>query len=298
MNETALSGQPELLNVVLDHLPQGIVVVGPEYEVLAFNRTVDVLFNLSGGTFRIGEDFREIIKIWVNETGQDEAMRSTALARLAHREYFKVELSQWVRGEIRWVLLTHNPLPGGGFVRTFTDITEHKRLEEKLREISRIDSLTGLLNRHTFFESLAGEIERSKRYGRPLTLMSIDIDHFKLINDTFGHPAGDRVLREFAQALLSCMRKCDHLGRVGGEEFAVLLPEMSLAKAVEAANRILSMVRLLVVNESISGLQVKFTVIGVAETHGNSTFEQLVWRADEALYRAKREGRDCYKTME
>jgi diguanylate cyclase (GGDEF)-like protein len=295
-DKTIFAERSDVLDVVLDHVPQGIVVVGRDYRVLAFNRPVDALFKLPAGTFRIGGDFRDIINIWASETGQDEVMRASALARLDQRECFQFAFSQLLHGELRWVVLTHDPLPGGGFVRTFTDITEHKRLEEKLREISRIDSLTGLLNRRTFFESLADEFERSNRYGRPLTLMSIDIDHFKQINDTRGHPMGDKVLREFAHALLPCMRKNDHVGRVGGEEFAVILPEESLAQGVEAALRVLSMVRLLRVDDPTNGTPVKFTVsIGVAEIKENTTLEQLVSRADEALYQAKREGRDCYR---
>jgi diguanylate cyclase (GGDEF)-like protein len=293
-DKTIFAERSDVLDVVLDHVPQGIVVVGRDYRVLAYNRPVDALFKLPAGTFRIGGDFRDIINIWVSETGQDEAMRASALARLDQREGFQFAFSQSVHGELRWIVLTHGPLPGGGFVRTFTDITEYKRLEEKLREISRIDSLTGLLNRRTFFESLADEFERSNRYGRPLTLMSIDIDHFKQINDTHGHPMGDKVLREFAQALLPCMRKNDQVGRVGGEEFAVILPELPLAQGIEAALRVLSMVRLLRVAEPTNGTPVKFTVsIGVAAIKENTTLEQLVSRADEALYLAKREGRDC-----
>jgi diguanylate cyclase (GGDEF)-like protein len=295
-DKTIFAERSDVLEVVLDHVPQGIVVVGRDYRVLAFNRPVVALFKLPAGTFRVGGDFRDIINIWASETGQDEAMRASALARLGQREGFQFAFSQSLHGELRWIVLTHDPLPGGGFVRTFTDITEYKRLEEKLREISRIDSLTGLLNRRTFFESLADEFERSNRYGRPLTLMSIDIDHFKQINDTHGHPMGDKVLREFAQALLPCMRKNDHVGRVGGEEFAVILPEVALAQGVEAALRVLSMVRLLKVEEPANGTSVKFTVsIGVAEIKENTTLEQLVSRADEALYQAKREGRDCYR---
>jgi diguanylate cyclase (GGDEF)-like protein len=291
--------RPDLLNVVLDHIPQGIVVVGRDYQVLAFNRPMDALFKLPAGTFRTGRDFREIINIWANETGQDEVMRASALNRLALRDFFKFEFSQLVNGELRWIVLTHNPLPNGGFVRTFTDITENKELEEKLRTISRIDSLTGLLNRRTFFEFLTDEIERSSRYHRPLSLMSIDIDHFKRINDNYGHPMGDRVLREFAQVLSSCMRKNDHLARIGGDEFAVLLPETTLDQGVEAAKRLVSMVRMLSVDGPTSGLHVEFTVsIGIAKINDKTTSEQFVSRSDEALYLAKREGRDCYKALE
>jgi diguanylate cyclase (GGDEF)-like protein len=285
-----------VLDIVLDHVPQGIVVVGQGYRILAFNRSVETLFKLPAGTFRIGGDFREVIECWVAATEQDEAMRQSALARLNLREGFKFEFSQLVHGELRWILLTHDPLPEGGFVRTFTDITEHKKLEEQLRAMARTDSLTGLLNRRTFFECLADELERSCRYCRPLTLLSIDIDHFKQINDNYGHPTGDRVLRDFAQALSASLRQHDHVGRVGGEEFAVLLPEANLGQGIQAAERVLTMARGLRVNDPHGSAWINFTVsIGIAGNLRGSTLEQLVSRADEALYRAKREGRDCSK---
>jgi diguanylate cyclase (GGDEF)-like protein/PAS domain S-box-containing protein len=291
---TRFARRSEVLDLVLDHVPQGIVVVGQNYRVLAFNRPFDDLFSLPPGTFRVGGDFREVILAWVRATGQNEEMRARALARLDMREMFEVQLPQTVNGECRWVKLTHNPLPDGGFVRTFTDITEQKRLEEKLFELSRTDSLTELLNRRSFLDALAAEVERSHRYGRPLTLMSIDIDHFKQINDHYGHPVGDRVLRAFARALASSMRNNDLIGRLGGEEFAVLLLDSPLELGAEAAERVLAMARGLRVGESAAGPPVKFTVsIGLAEGNGTVTVEQLISRADKALYQAKGDGRDC-----
>jgi diguanylate cyclase (GGDEF)-like protein/PAS domain S-box-containing protein len=293
-DSTVFARRSAVLDLVLDHVPQGIVVVGQNYRILAFNRPFDDLFSLPPGTFRVGGDFREVILAWVRATGQDEEMRARALARLDMREMFEVQLPQMMNGERRWIKLTHNPLPDGGFVRTFTDITEQKRLEEKLFELSRTDSLTELLNRRTFLDALAAEVERSHRYCRTLTLMSIDIDHFKQINDNYGHPVGDLVLSAFAQALAGCMRKSDLVGRIGGEEFAVLLLDSPLAQANETAARVLSMARGLCVSDPASGLQVQFTVsIGLAECDETVTVEQLIFRADKALYQAKGDGRDC-----
>jgi diguanylate cyclase (GGDEF)-like protein len=293
-DNTIFARRSEVLDIVLDHIPQGVVVVGQNYRVLAFNRPFDDLFSLPPGTFRVGGDFREVIRAWARATGQDEEMRARALARLDMREVFEVQLPQMVHGERRWIKLTHNPLPDGGFVRTFTDITEQKRLEEKLFELSRTDSLTELLNRRTFLDALAAEVERSRRYRRTLTLMSIDIDHFKQINDSYGHPVGDLVLGAFARALTSCMRKSDLIGRMGGEEFAVLLLDSPLNQAAETAGRVLSMARGLRVGDPASGLQVQLTVsIGLAECNETVTVEQLIFRADKALYLAKGDGRDC-----
>jgi len=294
-DKSIFAQRSEVLDTVLDHVPQGIVVVGPDYRLLAFNKPILPLFRLPEGTFTIGSDFRDMINAWVRETGQDEAMRVRALAELDLPEPFTFELEQVVHGETRWVVLTHDPLPGGGFVRTFTDITEHKRLEAKLLKLSRTDALTGLLNRRTFFEAAEEEVVRAQRYERPLSFMSLDLDHFKRINDNYGHPTGDRVLQVFAQSLTTCLRQHDYIARIGGEEFAVLLPEQSLEQAAETASRVLAMVHNLALNDP-GGHDIGFTVsIGVAEMLPGMTLEQLVSRVDKALYRAKGDGRACYR---
>jgi diguanylate cyclase (GGDEF)-like protein len=287
----------DVLGIVLDHIPQGVVVVDRDYRVLAFNRPVVELFLLPTGTFAVGCDFREVIGTWARETGQDEAMRERALAELDLQRHFEFQFPQRVAGETRWMVLTHDPLPDGGFVRTFTDITIQKRLEEKLLEMSRTDPLTGLLNHQAFYETVSVEIERKSRYRRPLTLMYLDIDHFKEINDRFGHPAGDRVLWSFARILAQSTRKGDAIGRVGGEEFAVLLPEAAMLAGVEAAARILDAVRGMSVLIPGRHDAITFTVsAGLAESDASMTVDQLVSAADAALYQAKSDGRNCFRS--
>lgn len=287
----------DVLGIVLDHIPQGVVVVDRQYRVLAYNRPVDDLFRLPAGAFAVGCDFREVIGIWARETGQDEAMRGRALAELDLRRHFEFQFPQQIAGETRWMVLTHDPLPDGGFVRTFTDITLQKRLEEKLLEMSRTDPLTGLLNHQAFYQTVSDEIERKSRYRRPLTLMYLDIDHFKEINDRFGHPAGDRVLWSFARILAQNTRKGDAIGRVGGEEFAVLLPEAGMPAGAEAAARILDAVRVLSVSAPGQRDAITFTIsAGLAESDASMTVDQLVSAADAALYRAKSDGRNCFRS--
>lgn len=134
-DQATFAQRSDVLDIVLDHVPQGIVVIGPDYRLLAFNKPILRLFQLSEGAFRVGRDFREIIDTWVRETGQDEAMRMRPRAELDLREPFTFELEQQVRGETRWVVLTHDPLPGGGCVRTFTDITENLRGQGRITPI-------------------------------------------------------------------------------------------------------------------------------------------------------------------
>jgi diguanylate cyclase (GGDEF)-like protein/PAS domain S-box-containing protein len=301
--DQALFANPStVLEVVLEHIPQGIAVVGTDYRILAFNRVVEPLTGLAPGTYVIGGDFREVIKTWVQQTGQSEAMHRQVLAELDRQDPFEVQFSQQINGELCWIQLSHTPLtqdgplPGGGFVRTFTDITEQKRSEARLLELSRTDSLTGLLNHQTFYQTALAEIQKALRYRRPLSLMVLDLDHFKQVNDQFGHLMGDQILATFAQTLIQSIRSGDLVGRVGGEEFAVLLPETQLLQTQEVAERILSMVRKLTLAAEGSHEVVHLSVsIGVAEYREPMTLEQFVSRADEAMYQAKLSGRDCYQ---
>ncbi|MBC7292566.1 MAG: GGDEF domain-containing protein, partial [Thermoleophilia bacterium] len=118
------------------------------------------------------------------------------------------------------------------------DITEKVRLLEQARELANHDDLTGLANRRHFLGLAVRELERSRRYGSALSLIFFDVDHFKEINDTFGHRAGDLVLQKLALVCRSALRQSDILGRLGGEEFAVLLPETALEEAAEVAERL------------------------------------------------------------
>ncbi|GEM_PF-691099 len=168
---------------------------------------------------------------------------------------------------------------------------EQARVLEQNRELERLsstDSLTGLFNRRQFNRQLAHEIERAHRYGTPLSLMILDLDHFKDINDRFGHPTGDEVLRAFGAFLREHSRASDLVARWGGEEFALLLPQTGLKDARLLADSLRGRLSLASFPEGI-----EFTVsIGVAGLDADSDADTLVRRTDRALYRAKRAGRD------
>ncbi len=129
---TPAAASAELLHIVLEHLVQGLAVIGPDFRLLACNQRFEQIFRLPAGTFRIGRDFRDILRIWAECTGQDQAMLTRALRELESPEPFEFEFAQWIHGDRRWCLLTHSPLPDGGCVRTFTDITERKRISSEL----------------------------------------------------------------------------------------------------------------------------------------------------------------------
>ncbi|HNB90249.1 MAG TPA: diguanylate cyclase [Plasticicumulans sp.] len=180
-----------------------------------------------------------------------------------------------------------------GHIAYVQDITGRKQLELELRRLATTDSLTGILNRGSFLDRTAEEIARARRYGRPLSLIVLDLDDFKTINDRFGHPVGDQCLRAFAETGTACLRRADRLGRLGGEEFAALLPETGLPAALGAAERIREHVQRLRVPLG-DGLDTGFTVsagVTLLSDHHQS-IEQLLAAADRALYRAKAEGRN------
>jgi diguanylate cyclase (GGDEF)-like protein len=162
---------------------------------------------------------------------------------------------------------------------------ERKRVVEKLAELSVTDELTGLANRRHLMRKLEEEARRSARTGRPFALLMIDLDHFKDVNDRHGHQIGDHVLKQCAAVLLENLRRTDFVGRYGGEEFCVMLPEASAEGATHVAEKL---------RQAVDGLSspVPTISVGVALSQGCSSVEEVVRRADEALYRAKEAGRN------
>ena len=190
-----------------------------------------------------------------------------------------------------------NELYDPAYCMIVRDISDKREASESQRKATFCDYLTGLANRRAFFEAAELELERRKQSTRPTAMIMIDADHFKAINDRFGHPAGDAVLRHLAVALSAVFRSVDVVARVGGEEFAVLLPSTELAAAAAAAERLRKLIDatpLMVDGESIS-----YTVsAGVAAMDDSVRgLDDLMKRADQALYVAKARGRnrvDCW----
>jgi diguanylate cyclase (GGDEF)-like protein/PAS domain S-box-containing protein len=172
------------------------------------------------------------------------------------------------------------------------DVTKQKKLEEQLRELATRDSLTGAANRRHFVELAQRERERSLRSKSPLALCLIDADKFKLINDEHGHVVGDHALMALARSARAALRAADVLGRLGGEEFAILLPDTELSGALVVAER----VRATVANSSVQdseGRRIGLTIsVGVAQMQADESLESLLKRADLALYAAKDRGRN------
>ncbi len=172
----------------------------------------------------------------------------------------------------------------------------HQELEEKNRELNRLsmtDKLTGLLNRHAIEPIIDHEVGRHKRSNHPVSLLIVDLDHFKQINDTYGHAAGDSVLKAVATALAAVTRSSDSLARWGGEEFLMVAGDTRILKATAMAEKI---------RQTIAGLDIDdipiTASIGVAEFNTEETFHQWYERCDKALYQAKSSGRNCVKVAQ
>ena len=180
-----------------------------------------------------------------------------------------------------------------GFSLVLRDISDRRDAHEQRRRASETDHLTGLANRRVFFEAGRREIERFRRAPRPLALLVLDADHFKRINDQHGHAAGDAVLRQLAGVMLRSLRQVDVPARIGGEEFAVLLPSTGLEGARLVAERLRRTMAADTVTRA-DGTVIRYTVsIGLALMQaGIAGLEELLERADRALYAAKAAGRD------
>lgn len=201
------------------------------------------------------------------------------------------------QGHTLWTLLTYSSLKDETgnilqFLVQVQDITEYKSLQEKLQAQANHDFLTGLPNRRHFMDKASTEVARSNRYGGSLSLLMIDIDYFKRINDNYGHQAGDIVLQRFSQQCKAQLRDIDLLCRHGGEEFAVLLPETGLEQALEVAERL----RACAASSEIklgNGPSIHLTIsIGVAVASREASLQQLLVQTDAALYSAKQSGRN------
>jgi diguanylate cyclase (GGDEF)-like protein len=206
------------------------------------------------------------------------------------------------RKVLNWIVLTSVlaffAVMGGYISRLRRNLTDSKeRLEAALVRIENMaghDELTGVFNRRTLVEVLKQQKYRVDRYGKTFSVLIVDIDHFKRINDSHGHHAGDVVLRSFAHAAASSLRDTDVFGRYGGEEFMVIVEQTPLDRSNVVAGRICELARELVFDELASGLHISVS-IGGAEYLPREEWQETVNRADQALYRAKQSGRDRFE---
>lgn len=175
------------------------------------------------------------------------------------------------------------------------DISERKAMEDELRLLSTHDDLTGSYNRRYFIGEVEREMERARRYGTALSLLVLDIDLFKTVNDTFGHPTGDTVLQQFAALCRNTLRKSDVFARMGGEEFAALMPETDRSRAAQFCERLRARVEGSIFHdeEKVNAVRITVSIGATTLQQDDRDFGHLYARTDNALYLAKSAGRNC-----
>ena len=309
----------ELLAAVLDTTPSGIVALRAyrdgtgEVErlvVISANRKAAAMVGRSENQV-LDHEARAALPFLA-----DPSIWARCLAVLGTRVPDRIETGWQLGDRTVWLQLAVAPF-GDGLVLTVSDITDlvaanrslqnraatltleigqRDERERELRRLAETDPLTALLNRRSFMEKAHAAIQACEETGSDLSLIIVDLDHFKAVNDNHGHPAGDAVIRAFADLLLGQVRtERDLVGRFGGEEFAVLLPRADLEAALRIALRVQEVLgaRRLPVSETLALLVT--ASFGVATRQPGETLATLIERADRALYRAKNDGRSCIR---
>ncbi len=304
MNSAQTSEQFEhsLLKAINQASPDGILVVDAEGRIISANRRFIEIWGLEG-------ELRAEVEAMAPHTGiNDERVLEFALQKLkdpqgflrrveelyenpALDDYTEIELLNGIVLERHSVGLFDESNGYLGRVWFFRDISRQKNSEAQLRFLAWHDPLTLLMNRAHFMHRANEELARARRYQRPLALLLLDLDHFKRVNDDYGHLAGDEVLASVSKRWQSELRNIDLIGRIGGEEFVVLLPENDLAAARIVAERLLQAVSGR--NFYSEGRAISCTVsCGIAILGQETHLDELLRRADQALYRAKDKGRN------
>jgi diguanylate cyclase (GGDEF)-like protein len=291
----ATNRQLTTLSAALDEVNYGVVLLDHELRAVFINKEFRRMWKLPDALADAAPPF-VALAYHVRDTGayaipegdlDSYVAERVRLVRVGHPDPVDIPL---VNGET--VRLRCAVLPTGGRMLSYTHITDLVQRADEWEDLASIDHLTGLFNRRHFLELADKEWSRFDRYARPLSLMMIDIDRFKSINDRHGHDVGDRVLVHVGAICREDMRASDIVARFGGEEFVMLLPETPLESAVVAAERLRRRIADTPLRERNGHIALTAS-FGVAEAGGRiDSIAALMKTADEALYRAKNAGRD------
>lgn len=286
------------LNAAISNMPQGLSMFDGERRLVVCNDRFADLYQLAPAMTVPGTSYESIVKILLGRVSQPltaDAVDSftSAMARIAEPHYGIYELKNG-----RTVAISRLPTPDGGSVATHEDITERRRAEEKIAHMAMHDMLTDLPNRVSFRKSLEAALGRMARGSEDIAVLYFDLDHFKNVNDSLGHPVGDALLRAVAHRLASCVRETDSVARLGGDEFAIVQSDLNQpGGAAELATRLVAELSR---PYEIDRQQVMIGAsVGIALAPADGADpDTLLRNADMALYRSKEVGRGTYSFFE
>ncbi len=298
------TGNERLFRSIVEHCVDAIVAIDESQRVVLFNRAASALFG-----YRASEVIGRPLDLLLPEHARaDHAAMVAAFAAENVRARYMADR----RADITGLRADGTEFPAGisilrshaderlVMVAIIRDRTEQRRLQKSLEKLANTDPLTGALNRRAFDANTRAMCEAAARQHRSLSLLMMDIDHFKTLNDTHGHTVGDLAIMEAFERFAGSLRGSDLLGRWGGEEFVALLADSDLEGARATAERVRARLADTPITRPESGHVVQLTAsFGVAVFRpGEDTPETLIARADDALYRAKREGRNRVRAAE
>ena len=283
-------------NIMLDNMPHGVALFGPDKTVISANRRYGQMYGLSSTDVKPGTPLIDILDkrvrngIFVSNADHYVSSRLSDVA--------VVEEKQTVErmSDGRVIFISRRPIPGGGWLTVHEDITARQHAEDQIKHMALHDQLTGTANRTLLQERIQLSFARVGRQNERFAILLLDLDEFKSVNDTHGHPVGDGLLRAVARRLRESVRELDLVARIGGDEFAIV--QSNIGEGADGANalarRILGRIR---EPFEIDGVVIStFPSIGVAIAPDNGLdADGLMQNADIALYRAKTEGRNCIR---
>jgi diguanylate cyclase (GGDEF)-like protein/PAS domain S-box-containing protein len=294
-SQKQLHEQKVRLNTAINNMSQGLVLFDSSERLVLRNQRYIEMYGLSPDLVQPGRNFQDLILHRKNTgsfEGDIDEYRSSVLSSLAHGKTTRTFAHS---PDGRSIQIVNQPLPDGGWLATHEDVTEQRRSEARIAYLAHHDALTGLANRVAMGQKIEEAASRYRRTGKPFSVLLLDLDRFKYVNDTLGHPAGDVLLQEVAIRLKTCLPETDVLGRLGGDEFAIIQAgEANQREAASAfADRIIEIIGK---PFSIDRNEVNIgTSIGIALAPEHATTpNDLLKMADMALYRAKSVGRNSY----
>jgi diguanylate cyclase (GGDEF)-like protein len=286
----SLAEQNVLFEAALNNMALGLCMFDAGHRLRIANRRFLEIFRIPRKRLLPGTPMRDVMQL-AQASDSDPAYAAAAQQRLLADSTTPIFTTL---ADGRMISISHRPMPNGGIVATFEDVTEQRRVEARARFLATHDNLTGLPNRVVFGEEVNGAVELGRRHGEQCAVLFVDLDRFKIINDTLGHVSGDALLIEIAGRIKQCVSKSDVVARIGGDEFVILLRDVIAADQISnVARKLLAAV---VKPATINGQECRVTAsIGASLFPSDAKDEgALTKNAEAAMYAAKEAGRNTF----